>query len=205
MKEPETKNISRTVGHSGGDALFTAREPCSNIEYGQEYHIWTDIPSLADVMNNYLQNRRLSVFNREYNLPECDSLTRMQADGWMIHSRIRLPPNDPERDYDLYEEKYPALLLLRLETNGKWRADEGCPWRLPSYDELLWGFYGYMNQAKTTKLCGLVVNMSLPLTGPQDVLRGPLYGFAADCKAKIVELTDGTAAVQRFADTMQNL
>lgn len=108
-------------------------------------------------------------------------------------------------DYDLYEEKHPALLLLRLGTNGKWRADEGCPWRLPSYDELLWGFYGYMNQAKTTKLCGLVVNMSLPLTGPQDVLRGPLYGFAADCKAKILELTDGTAAVQRFADTMQNL
>lgn len=205
MNEPETENILLNERHNGGDSLFMAQEPCSNIEYGREYHIWTDLSSLADVLNNYLQNRRQPVFNREYRLPKCDSLTRMQADGWTIHSRIRLLPTDPEGDYDLYEEKYPALLLLRQGTNGKWCADENCPWRLPSYDELLWGFYGYMNQEKTTKLCGLVVNMSLPLTGSQDVLRGPLYGFAADCEAKIVELTDGIAAVQNFADTMQNL
>ena len=198
------ENIPLTVIHNGSYHLLTVRELRNRVEYGQGYHIWADISSLADVLDHYLRGRRPPVFRREYSLPECDSLTQMQSDGWTIRSSIRLLPAGPEGDYDLYEAKYPALLLLSRNAAGRWRADEDCPWRLPSYDELLWGVYGYMNQEKASKVCGLVVNQSLPLTRPEDVLRGPLYGFTADCETKMLELTDGTAAVQRFADTLQN-
>ena len=44
--------------------------------------------------------------------------------------------------------------------------------------------------------------MSIPLTRPEDVLLGTIYGFAFDEAAKTMDLTDGTAALQSFRDAL---
>ena len=106
-------------------------------------------------------------------------------------------------DCSLFRQKYPALLLLRQSPDGQWTAEEDCPWRMPTFDEMLQAFYNECKGKKRKgRTYGLAVDMSIPLTRPEDVLLGTIYGFAFDEAAKTIELTDGTAALQSFRDAL---
>lgn len=111
-------------------------------------------------------------------------------------------PVEPD-DCSLFRQKYPALLLLRQSPDGQWTAEEDCPWRMPTFDEMLQAFYNECKGKKRKgRTYGLAVDMSIPLTRPEDVLLGTIYGFAFDEAAKTIELTDGTAALQSFRDAL---
>lgn len=189
--------LPMTVLCNGGYYLLTL-EALRNVVEWQPYCFDRDPRPLRNMLDAYLQKHRPPVPGRNSRpLPACEAVTEIQADGWTLHSRMAPLPAAPD-DCDLFREKYPALLLIRQDTAGGWAAKGTCPWRMPTFDEMLTGFY---NECKG-RTYGLAVDMSIPLIKPEDVLRGTIYGFCSDEEAKTMELTDGTAALQSFRDAL---
>lgn len=194
---PNSPALPMAVLYNGGYYLLTLEALRDTVEW-QPYRFGLDPRPLRDLLDGYLKKHRPPMPGRTHStLPDCQTVTELQDAGWTLLNRMAPLPVEPD-DCDLFREKYPALLLLRQSPDGNWTAEETCPWRMPTFDEMLTAFYSEY-QGKTY---GLAVDRSLPLTRPEDVLRGTIYAFCSDSGTKTMELTDGTAALQRFRDAL---
>lgn len=194
-------DVPLTVIYNGSYHLLTLEALHDAVEQ-RSYSFAEDPKPLRDLLDKTLTHRRLPTGLVHPTLPACPTERGLQFKNLTLQNRMAPLPVEPD-DCSLFRQKYPALLLLRQSPDGQWTAEEDCPWRMPTFDEMLQAFYNECKGKKRKgRTYGLAVDMSIPLTRPEDVLLGTIYGFAFDEAAKTIELTDGTAALQSFRDAL---
>lgn len=181
------------VYHNGSCHLLALDELRALVERAHRPPLLAENPApLANDLTARLRRCRSLITRPSHALlPRCAPVRAMQAAGWtVLNDMCRLPDADTPFIFEDADRDPPTIYLVSRSGNGRWRVRE-TGGQSPSYAQLLAAAFTEVQGSKAQTWV-LAMNHGLPC-----------YGFAANGRDKIIELTDSAAALTMFRAALQ--